>query len=248
MFSIAGVYFDDVDFDGAVDAIERYISEGYPHQIVTANADFVVKAQKDREFREVLNSADMVVADGMSIVFASKFLGNPLAERVAGIDLALELCRRSAEKGHRIFFLGAEESVGEKALKRLEAEYPGLNIAGYISPRFGGLSEKEEKEISQKIRESSADILLTCLTAGMQEKWIKRNMEHMGVPVCIGVGSFLDLVAGEFTRAPEWMRKAGLEWFFRIIQKPDKLFKRYIIDDSQFIFHVICQKMGRKWV
>lgn len=243
--NISGINFTNVNFKGALQIIEGYINEGVPRQIATANVDFVVKAAGDDEFKEIINTSDLVVADGMPVIWASIFLGTPLPERITGIDLALKLCELSQDKGYKVYFLGAEKEVGEKAIERLKKKYPRLNIAGYYSPPLGDFSSEEEDRIKQEIRSNSPHILFVCFTAGRQEKWIRKHMDELGVSVCIGVGSFLDFAAGKFIRAPSWAQNIGLEWFFRLIQDPLRLFKRYIIDDARFFLFVLRQKTAK---
>ena len=243
MVNIAGVYFTEVYFEDAVRRIEEHVLDRRPHNVVTANVDFVVIADRDPEFKKIINTSDAVVADGMPIIWASRFLGMPLPERIAGLDLALKFCELSQNKDYRIYFLGAADSVRIKAMQCLKARYPGINIAGSYSPPFGQFSKEEEGAIIDKIRSSSANLLFVCFGARKQQAWIHRHISELGV-TAIGVGSFLDFAAGEFMRAPLWAQRVGLEWLFRFIQNPVRLFKRYFIDDIRFFYIVMMQKMG----
>jgi len=242
---IAGVRFDAVDFRQAVSIVEEFIRQGIPRQVVTANVDFVVKASRDLCFRDLINSSDLVVADGMPVIWASRILGTPLPERVAGLDLALKLCGRSGGAGFGIYLLGGSDDARAKAAERLRQGFPGIRIAGSYSPPFGGFSAGEEARIEESMRSSGAHVVFVCLGAGRQERWIRDHMGRSGAAVFIGMGSFIDFVAGEFVRAPRWAQRLGLEWLFRLIQDPARLFKRYIIDDTRFFFLVVGQKFMR---
>jgi N-acetylglucosaminyldiphosphoundecaprenol N-acetyl-beta-D-mannosaminyltransferase len=242
---VGGILFSDVDFDTTMNAIEAFIKSGKPRHITTANADFVVKASRDKRFREEVNRSDMVVADGMSMIYASRYLGTPLKERVTGLDIAERICLLSAGKGYKLFFLGATEKVSETALKRMKKFYPGINICGAYSPPFGEFSKDEEDRIHSRITSAAPDVVLVCFSSDKHMRWINNNKERLTVPVCICVGCFMDLMAGRIRRAPKRVRDAGLEWLFRLFQDPVRLFKRYLIDDTAILGILWRQKNGK---
>jgi N-acetylglucosaminyldiphosphoundecaprenol N-acetyl-beta-D-mannosaminyltransferase len=232
--AILGVPFDHVTIDQSVARIEEMITSRRPHYVVTANVDFLVQAREDVELRRILLEADLVLCDGTPLVWASRWLGNALPERVAGSDLAPALIRRAAEKGHRVFFLGAAEGVAAEAAAKLQREYPALKIVGTYSPPFSQLLEMDHEEIGRRVREANPDLLLVSFGCPKQEKWIAMHHRTLGVPVTIGVGATLDFLAGRVKRAPEWMRRSGTEWLYRLWQEPRRLYRRYAGDLVHF--------------
>lgn len=233
--AILGVPFDHVTIDGAIASIEGMIASRRPHYIVTANVDFLVQAHRDVELRRILLDADLVLCDGTPLVWASRWLGNRLPERVAGSDLVPALLQVAAAKGRRIFFLGAAPGVAAEAAARLRREYPALNIVGHYAPPFADLLDMDHAHIVQRIREAKPDILLVSFGCPKQEKWIAMNHRALGVPVAIGVGATIDFLAGRVKRAPAWMRHSGTEWIYRLAREPRRLFRRYANDLLCFV-------------
>lgn len=198
--------------------IEQFIAGGAPHQLCTVNPEFVVRAQHDSEFQQIINRAAVALPDGIGLLKAARFLGtDPLPERVAGSDLVVKLAELSHHKGYRIYFLGAREGVAEQAIARLKERYPNLNVAGAYA---GSPALEENEAIVRRILPTKVDILLVAYGAPKQDKWIARNLERLQIPVCIGVGGSFDFLAGTAHRAPTWMQKLGLEWLHRLIQQP----------------------------
>lgn len=228
--AILGVPFDCVTMQDAVRLIEEMVESRRPHFLATANVDFVVQALEDDELRRILFDANLVVCDGTPLVWASRWLGNQLPERVAGSDLVPLLLRLAAKKNYGIYFLGGKPEVTARAIENIKRDYPGARVAGSDSPPFAPLHEMDHEAIASRIREAKPDILLVSFGCPKQEKWIAMKYRSLGVPVSIGVGATIDFLAGEMSRAPMWMRKAGLEWLFRLLQEPRRLFKRYVKD------------------
>lgn len=228
--AILGVPFDHVTIDDTLARIDAMVASRRPHYVVTANVDFLVQAHRDVELRRILLDADLVLCDGTPLLWASHWMGNGLPERVAGSDLAPALIRRAAEKGHRIFFLGAAPGVAAEATARLKVQYPGLEIVGHYSPPFADLLTMNHDEIVRQIRAAQPDLLLVSFGCPKQEKWIAMHYRTLGVPVAIGVGATIDFLAGRVKRAPEWMRRTGTEWIYRLMQEPRRLYKRYATD------------------
>lgn len=198
--------------------IEQFIASGRPHQLVTVNPEFVVTAQKDAEFRQIINNAALALPDGIGLLKAARFLkATPLPERVAGSDLIVRLAELSHQKGYRIYFLGAQPGVAEKAIENLRAKYPNLNVAGAYA---GSPALAENEAIIQRILPTKPDILLVAYGAPNQDKWIARNRERLQIPVCMGVGGSFDFLAGTATRAPATMQRLGLEWLHRLVSQP----------------------------
>jgi N-acetylglucosaminyldiphosphoundecaprenol N-acetyl-beta-D-mannosaminyltransferase len=246
--SILGIPFDSVNVAGALERIDAMIASRVPHYIVTANVDFLVQAHRDVELRRILLEADLVLCDGTPLVWASRFLGNALPERVAGADLAPALLAHAAQRGHRIFLLGAAPGVAAEAADRIRAQFPTLEIAGHYAPRFAPLLEMDHAEIIRQVRAAKPDILLVSFGCPKQEKWIAMHLRALGVPVAIGVGATIDFLAGRVRRAPAWMRRSGTEWLFRLALEPRRLFRRYCDDLLLFgpIFAAQALRLSRR--
>ncbi len=232
---LLGIPFHDVTMDETLAEIDRIVTDRTPRYIATANLDFAAQASRDVELQRILMDADLVLCDGTPLVWASRLLNAPLRERVAGSDLTPRLMAHAAARRYRIFFLGSDETVLEAAKERLERENPGLKLCGLYAPPYAKLLDLDNEAIAALIREAQPDILLVSLGAPKQEKWIYMNYRGLGVPCSIGIGASLDFVAGKFSRAPVWMRRSGLEWLFRLMQEPRRLFSRYFDDFAFFV-------------
>jgi N-acetylglucosaminyldiphosphoundecaprenol N-acetyl-beta-D-mannosaminyltransferase len=232
--AILGVRFDNVTITETLEIIERMIATRQPHYAVTANVDFVVQAQTDVELRRIFFDAHLVLCDGTPLVWASRLLGNPLCERVAGADIVPLLIQLAETKGYRVFFLGAAPESIERAVANVRARHPGLTICGHYSPPFNQLLEMNHDEIRRRVLEAQPDLLFVSLGCPKQEKWVAMNYRALGVPVTIGVGATIDFLAGQVRRAPLWMQRSGLEWVFRLLQEPRRLYRRYSKDIRVF--------------
>lgn len=214
---ILGVRVDDVTMAEALDIMEGMIASGRPHQVVTVNAEFVMRAQRDESFRVVIEKAHLALPDGYGLLWAARRLGHPLRERVAGSDIVPRLAALAAQRGYRPFLLGAGPGVAEKAAEVLVRQNPGLQIAGTYA---GSPSPAEEDEIVARIVAVRPDMLFVAYGAPAQDFWIYRNLHRLGVPIAMGVGGTLDFIAGAAPRAPLWMREHGLEWLYRLVRQP----------------------------
>ncbi|MBB6624110.1 WecB/TagA/CpsF family glycosyltransferase [Clostridium gasigenes] len=232
-------YVDALTMAETLTQIEEYIINKKCVQHVVINAGKINLMQKDAELTKVINECPLINADGQSIVWGSKFLGNKLPERVAGIDIFTELVKLSAEKGYKPYFFGATDKVVKKVVDKFKGMYPDLKVAGY---RNGYFDKEESIKIAEDINKSGADILFVAFSSPMKEYWIKDNMDIMKVPFAMGVGGSFDVVAGKTNRAPRWMQKSGLEWFYRFIQEPRRMFKRYIGGNMKFIKLILKSK------
>ncbi len=234
---ISGVPIDDVTMPEALDRIEQFITigraTGKTHQIATVNADFVIKAQNDPELRRILQESDMATADGMPLVWGARRLGVPLKGRVTGADLVPALAARAAEKKFSLFLLGAAPGIAASAAKIMQERNPGLMIAGVLAPPVKSLFEMDPA-VLETIRAAKPDVLLVAFGNPKQEKWINMHARELRVPVMIGIGATLDFIAGIVKRAPPWMQKSGMEWLFRLLQEPRRMWKRYMIDMTGF--------------
>jgi N-acetylglucosaminyldiphosphoundecaprenol N-acetyl-beta-D-mannosaminyltransferase len=225
-----GVPIDQLNTAQAIEIIGEMITSDTPHVIATANVDFLAQVQEDEVLRRILHDADLILCDGTPLLWMSKFLGDPLPERLAGSDLVPLLLDLAQEKGHRVFFLGGSDEVVAVAEEKIQARWPKLHIAGMYSPPYAPIDQMDHAGICRRIREAKADILFVSFGCPKQEKWLALNFREAGVPVAIGVGATIDFLAGTMKRAPVWMRKTGLEWLFRVLQEPRRLAKRYWTD------------------
>ena len=225
-----GVPLDQLTTAQALEIISEMIASRTPHLLATANVDFLAQVQSDDTLRRILVDADLILCDGTPLIWMSKWLGDPLPERLAGSDMVPLLLDLAQEKGHRVFFLGGRDEVVAIAEEKIKERWPGLQIAGMYSPPFAPMDEMDHAGICQRIRESKADMLFVSFGCPKQEKWLALNFREAGVPVAIGVGATIDFIAGAVKRAPVWMRKTGLEWFYRVAQEPKRLAHRYWTD------------------
>lgn len=229
--NLLGTWIDKIDLAEACEHIVGFIREGTAHQIVTVNVDFLRLSARDTAFRQLINSADLVVADGMPLVWASRLLAEPLPERITGVELVQTCARLSVEHDFRIFLLGAAPGIAEQAAATLRARFPGVQIVGALAPAMANLPPAAEAALIQQIREAAPHFLFVAFGAPNQDEWIRSHMNSLGVPVCMGVGGTFDILAGRVRRAPLWMQRHGLEWLFRVVQEPGRLWKRYFIHD-----------------
>ena len=230
--SLVGVPLDSMTMQDTVSRIEAFISEGGFHQIATANVNFLVNALRIPELHRVLSQCDLVVPDGVPLLWASRLVGQPLKERVTGVDLVPNLADLSQRKGYSIYFLGATEDNSSRAVDRLYEMYPGMNVAGRHCPPVVTLDGMDSIDIIRKINAAKPDILLVAFGNPKQDLWLARHRNAIKVPVAIGIGGTLEMIAGKVDRAPLWMQKCGLEWFYRVAQEPRRLAGRYIRDFS----------------
>lgn len=234
---ILGVKVDSVTMEEATRTACGFIEGKTPKMIATANAEMIMNAVSDEELFKILNEADLVVPDGAGTVWAANYLGCEMKERVAGYDLAQSLMALSVKFGFKIYFFGSAPTVAEKAKAKAEELYPGIKIVGFHDGFFDG---EEEKKIISDIKEKKPDILLVALGVPKQEKWISNHKEELGVPLSIGVGGTLDVMAGVMKRAPLWMQKAKLEWLFRGILQPTRAMRLMAL--PKFVINVINSK------
>lgn len=217
--NILGVNVDKVTIPEAAEEIFGMLNENRPHWVFTPNSEIIMQAYKNAEFRDILNNADLLTADGIGVVYASQILNNPIHERAAGYDIACLLIEKIARSGHRLYLFGGREGVAEIAKKNLEEKYPFIQIAGY---RNGYFNPSEEAEIVKEINDAKPDIVFVCLGAPAQEKWIARNSAKMNAKVFMGIGGSLDVIAGTAERAPAAWCDKGLEWLYRLIKQPSR--------------------------
>jgi N-acetylglucosaminyldiphosphoundecaprenol N-acetyl-beta-D-mannosaminyltransferase len=215
--AILGVRVSNVDVPESVAIIEGLIESGTSHQLVTVNTEFVMAAQKDAEFKAIIHAAALALPDGFGLLWAARFLGHPLKERVTGVDTVQRIAGLAAHKGYRLFLLGAAEGVADLCAQQLSSKYPNLQIVGTYS---GSPAIEEEDEIVALVKQAKPDVLFVAYGAPQQDKWIARNLERLGVPLAMGVGGAFDFIAGIAVRAPQWVQQLGLEWLHRLCREP----------------------------
>lgn len=211
--------------------MEAFIRSGRPHQIVTVNMDFIRLAREDPAFCAAVNGADLVVPDGVPVLWAARLLRRPLGERVTGVDLVEQGAALAAARGYRVFLLGAAPGVADAAAAVLIRRYPGLCIAGTYAPPIGPFSAEENARMVAAVRAARPHLLFVAFGAPRQELWIRAHLDELEVPVCVGVGGTFNFLSGAIPRAPVWMRRAGLEWAHRLAQEPGRLWRRYLVHD-----------------
>ena len=234
---ILGVSVHDVTVAETLDWIARFVDEHGPHQLCTVNPEFIMTAQNDAEFMHVLNQSALNVPDGVGVLWAARRKGRRLRERVGGSDLVAQIADRAAVTGWRIFLLGAAEGVAEQAVAKLRVRHPSINIVGAFA---GSPSIDQEDNIVTRIRSVTPDILLVAYGAPKQDKWIARNIDRTGTAVAIGVGGSLDHIVGKQKRAPKWIQRAGLEWFYRLLREPRRWRRQLAL--PRFVWRVLRSK------
>jgi N-acetylglucosaminyldiphosphoundecaprenol N-acetyl-beta-D-mannosaminyltransferase len=234
---ILSVRVDNVTYADLLSYVDEFVASGQPHQIVTLNPEMLVAAHVDPAFREILNGCDLNVADGVGLIWAARWLGQPLRERITGSDGISTLSTHCAQRGYRPFFLGAAPGVAKKAAERLTASNPGLQVAGTFS---GSPYPKDEELVIAQIQSAAPDLLFVAYGVPTEEIWIARNRDRLQVPVMIGVGGALDFLAGVTRRAPRWVRRAGLEWLHRLLQEPWRWRRQMAL--PRFVLLVACQR------
>jgi N-acetylglucosaminyldiphosphoundecaprenol N-acetyl-beta-D-mannosaminyltransferase len=237
-----GCQIDNLTMEETLQTVEGFIKSGQPHQHVVVNVDKLVKASRDPELRRIINECALINVDGMPVVWASRLLGKPLKERVAGVDLFESLMKRSADKGWRVYLLGAREEVVSGVKQAYEKKYPGLVVAGY---RNGYWKPEEEAGVVAQVTAAKADLLFVAISSPKKEHFLGRYQAEMKIPFAMGVGGTFDVAVGRVKRAPVWMQNAGLEWFYRFLQEPRRMFKRYFVDDMAFFWLLLKEAVRR---
>ena len=242
-FTFFGAYIDPLTMDQTLEKIEEIISNKTPVQHVVVNVAKLVMMQKDEALRGIVNSCGLINADGQGIVWGARLLGLKVPERVAGIDLMINLVERAAEKGYRIYLLGAEKEIIMRVEEIWRDKYPCLQIAG---SQDGYFTEEQEAGVVGNIRNSAADILFVAMGSPKKEIFLNKYLKSLNVPFVMGVGGSFDVVAGKTKRSPRWMQKAGLEWFYRFLCEPWRLWKRYFVTNSIYALMLLKSLLNRE--
>lgn len=242
-YPILNTYVNALSMEETISEVERIIALRQPTQHVVINASKVNLMRRDETLRQIVNACPLINADGASIVWAAKKLGVPLKERVTGIDLFLNLVKLAAEKGYKIYLFGAKEEVVQKVKEIFTNQYPTLQIVGI---RNGYFTEDDEPEMVNAMAQSGADMMFVAFSSPKKEYWVNRYLRQLNIPFVMGVGGSFDVVAGVTNRAPKWMQNHGLEWFYRFIQEPRRMWKRYVGGNAAFIRYTYQLKQKQK--
>lgn len=237
--SIYGVSYNNVTLDEAAALTEELLCEEKNHMVVTPNAEIAYMAAKDIKLGKVINSADMVVADGIGVVYASKIYGTPVKQKVPGVELGERVLKNAAESGRGVFFLGAKPGVAELAASKVSEKYPGINFVGIRDGYF-----KDDNEVIDNINASGAEILFVCLGAPKQEMWMAKNKDKLNTRLMLGLGGSLDSYAGTVKRAPDIFIKLGLEWFYRLLKEPKRFGRMLAL--PKYMFAVMFDALRKK--
>ncbi len=243
MRRLFGVPIDALTMDAVLDLVDDAIMRRQRLLIGVVNAAKLVNMRRDAGLGESVLSTDLILADGMSVVWASKLLGRPLPERVAGIDLMQRMLQRAHERRYRVFCLGATQGVLDVTVGRIASECPNAVVAGH---HHGYFAEDDEASIAETIRASRADMLFVGMTSPRKEQFLARWMEHMRVPVCHGVGGSFDVMAGKVKRAPHLWQRLGMEWLYRVVQEPRRMWRRYLVTNTLFCGMVVGELFSRR--
>lgn len=240
---ILGITIDPLTMKETVDAVEQYVLKKHPLHLMGVNADKINQCHEDEKIKKIVNESGIINADGASVVLASKFLGAPVPERVAGIDLMQNLLELSNKKGYSVYFFGAKEEILQDMLKAFKQRYPDLDVVGY---RNGYFSPEDEEKIQEDIKDKKPDFVFVGITSPKKEYIIQSFMDNGINAVFMGVGGSFDVLSGHIKRAPLWMQKLNLEWLFRVANEPKRLFKRYFVGNVTFIKRVLDEKRKSK--
>jgi N-acetylglucosaminyldiphosphoundecaprenol N-acetyl-beta-D-mannosaminyltransferase len=239
--NIHNILIHNVTMQEAVALVQKWVTGDSVHTIFTPNSEIIMQAQRNPDFKNILNNADLLIPDGAGVVLASKILKRPLKEKVSGIDLVKNLFAAAASKNISFFILGGEPGVAEMAAVNIISEYGKVNIKGYA---HGFFKPEEENSLIEEINKANPDILLVGLGAPKQEFWIFNNMYRLQCKVCIGVGGSIDVFAGKVALTPEFIRKAGFEWLHRLIRQPERI--KRMLDLPRFMLLTLKKRFTRR--
>jgi N-acetylglucosaminyldiphosphoundecaprenol N-acetyl-beta-D-mannosaminyltransferase len=241
---LMGLSFDPESMDSAVARCLQWCAGGRAsHTVITANAGVLCMMRRDPELRQACQSGDLILADGMSVVWALRLARTPVAERVTGVDLMSRLLQVGASRNLRVFFLGAREEVVRALADSCVSKYPGLVVAGY---RNGYFSAADHPAVVEQIRESRPDMVFVGMPSPLKEVFLERHRARLEAPILIGVGGSFDVLAGYVERAPPWLRSVGMEWSWRLMMEPRKMWKRYLTTNTEFLWTAGREALARR--
>ena len=244
-FEVLGVRVHEVQIGTAIEIVESWIRGRQKcHFVAVTGMHGITEARHSRTFKQILNAADLVVPDGMPLVWLGRVHGCDLQRRVYGPELMETFCRETATKSYRHFFFGGAPGIPDQLATVFRGKFPGLQVVGTHSPPFGLITAEQDDEMVRIINSSAADILWVGLSTPKQETWMWKHRERLNVPVLVGVGAAFDFHTGLKRQAPRWMQERGLEWLFRLTQEPGRLWRRYLLNGAEFLFCVLLQELG----
>ncbi|EOH52929.1 WecB/TagA/CpsF family glycosyltransferase [Enterococcus faecium EnGen0263] len=230
---------DTYTFDETIEQMIQIVEQRKITQHVVVNANKINLLYKDPKLKKIVNSCELINADGQSVVWADKLFNKAIPERVTGIDLFEKMIEVAAEKQFRVYYLGSKPEVVKEVVMKHKNQYPELQVAGYMDGYF---DRNKSSEIAKEIAGTNADILFLAIPTPEKEYWLDQYKEILNIPLLIGVGGSFDVISGKVKRAPMWMQKIGMEWFYRLLQEPRRMFGRYFFGNLTFVGHVINEK------
>ena len=243
-FQVIGVPIAVVKTPDVIARMEEWIANRQrTHYICVTNVHVIMEGRRDPSFREVLQAADLCIPDGMPLVWIGRSRGHAIHKQVRGTDLLVTFCRTTEKTGYAHFFLGGRPGVANKLANELTRRFPGVRVAGICSPPFRKLSPQEDDEIIEQINRAAPDVLWVGLGCPKQERWMREHRDKLRVPVILGVGQAFDILSGNAPQAPRWMQERGLEWLFRLCREPRRLWRRYLVYNTQFIFALLLESL-----
>jgi N-acetylglucosaminyldiphosphoundecaprenol N-acetyl-beta-D-mannosaminyltransferase len=246
-FDILGVRISAIDMGDAVAVVDDAVSSRRKIHICVCPVSTIMSCRRDADVMESVNSASLATPDGMPVVWTGWLRGHKNIKRVYGPELMEAVCGLSSDRGYGVFFYGSSDDVLGKLKERLKARFPAMKVSGYYSPPFCDLTPEEDEKAVCAVNNSRADIVCVGLGSPKQDIWMHRHRNRIDAPVMIGVGAAFDFIAGTKPQAPRWMRSAGLEWLFRLMTEPRRLWRRYLFDNTSFVFHMAVEYFSGKW-
>ena len=243
---ILGTRVDVVQISYIIQYMEECIVRNIHHNYITvANVDTIMQSKFNPQMREAVNASSLSIPDGFPLLVMQRLYGNPLEKRAYGPDLMNEFLKTAEEKGYTHFFYGSTEETLNKLNKNITVLFPQIKIAGSYAPPFRPLTREEDNKIIEMINNASPDVLWVGIGCPKQELWMYNHREQLSVPIMVGVGAAFDFIAGTKPQAPRWMRESGLEWFYRLITEPKRLWRRYLVNNSLFILYVTLELISK---
>jgi len=243
IFNFLGLQFHNLTLKETIEQVERFIQSNTPHKVFTPTAELIVRANQDDGLKEIYNTTDILTVDSYVVYYAARLCGKTLKEPVSAARLMFDFLDVARRNNYKLYLLGATEEVSEATAENLKRDYPGINIVGR---RNGYFDSNNDAAIVNEIRTKTPDVLLVAMSSPLKENFISRNIEKMNVPVSIGVGGSFDIIAGKCKLAPAWISKMGLEWFYRMVQEPRRLWKRYLITNAMFLWLVLRELLRQR--
>jgi exopolysaccharide biosynthesis WecB/TagA/CpsF family protein len=240
---VLGCPIDRLSLAATVAACDDLIQRRACAQQVSINVAKLVDLRRDNRLRAFVDDCTLVNADGQGVVWAARILGDPIPERVAGIDLMHELLALAEARGYRVFILGAREEVLDRAITTIQNRHPDLNLVGY---HHGHFADDETDAVASVVAKARPDILFVAMSSPRKEYWLSTNARALEIPFAMGVGGSIDIVAGHTRRAPHWMQRAGLEWVFRLLQEPKRMWRRYLVTNTRFAALIVTELVRRR--